>query len=165
MLRADVRAAFLPSARDRNCCHLRAEGVSRVAVSLPCPGVFYSLFLLLSPLIYATICCLQRLLPTCLPSTPCLPPVQASASSNDLFLVLLSNRCHVWLFYGLSPARLPSPWDFPGKNTGVGCHFFLQGIFLTQESNPHLLRLLHWQVDSLPLPPGGRGILPNTSTE
>ena len=23
------------------------------------------------------------------------------------------------------------PWDFPGKNTGVGCHFFFQGVFLT----------------------------------
>ena len=35
-----------------------------------------------------------------------------------------------------------------GKNTGVGCHFLLQGIFLTQGSN---LSLLYWQVDSLPL--------------
>ena len=33
------------------------------------------------------------------------------------------------------------PWDSPGKNTGVGCHFLLQRIFLTQGSNPHLL---HW---------------------
>ena len=31
------------------------------------------------------------------------------------------------------------PWDFPGKNTGVDCHFLLQEIFLTQESNPGLL--------------------------
>ena len=31
------------------------------------------------------------------------------------------------------------PWDSPGKNTGVGCHPFLQGIFLTQGSNPDLL--------------------------
>ena len=31
------------------------------------------------------------------------------------------------------------PWDSPGKSTGVGCHALLQGIFLTQESNPHLL--------------------------
>ena len=38
----------------------------------------------------------------------------------------------------------------PGKNTGMGCHPLLQGIFLTQESNPRLLRLLHWQVGSLP---------------
>ena len=39
---------------------------------------------------------------------------------------------------------------FPGKNTGVGCHFLLQGIFLTQGSNACLLCLLHWQGDSLP---------------
>ena len=32
-----------------------------------------------------------------------------------------------------------SPWDFPGKNTGVVCHFPLQGIFLNQGSNPGLL--------------------------
>ena len=28
-----------------------------------------------------------------------------------------------------------SPWDSPGKNTGLGCHFFLQSIFPTQGSN------------------------------
>ena len=37
------------------------------------------------------------------------------------------------------------PWDFPGKNTGVDCHFLLQGIFLIQGSNPWLLRLLHYR--------------------
>ena len=37
--------------------------------------------------------------------------------------------------HGLKPQRLLSPWDSPGKNTGVGCHFFPQGIFLTQGSN------------------------------
>ena len=42
------------------------------------------------------------------------------------------------------------PWAFPGKITGVGCHLLLQGIFLTQRSNPNL-HLLHWQSDSLPL--------------
>ena len=42
----------------------------------------------------------------------------------------------------------PCPWDSPGKNTGVGCHFLLQGIFPTQESNACLL---HWQTGSLPL--------------
>jgi len=45
-------------------------------------------------------------------------------------------------------ARLLCPWDFLGKNIGVGCHFLLQGIFPTQGSNPHLL---NWQVDSSPL--------------
>ena len=36
--------------------------------------------------------------------------------------------------------RLLRPWDFPGKNTGVGCHFLLQEIFLIQGLN---LGLLH----------------------
>ena len=36
-------------------------------------------------------------------------------------------------------ARQALPGDFPGKNTGVGCHFLLQGIFLIQGSNPLLL--------------------------
>ena len=40
---------------------------------------------------------------------------------------------------------------FPGRNTGVGCHFLLQRIFLTQRLDLRLLHLLHWQVGSLPL--------------
>jgi len=36
--------------------------------------------------------------------------------------------------------KLLHPRDFQGKNTGVGCHFLLQGIFPTQGSNPGLLR-------------------------
>ena len=40
------------------------------------------------------------------------------------------------------------PWNSPDKNTIVGCHFLLQGIFLTQGANPSLL---HWQMASLPL--------------
>ena len=39
--------------------------------------------------------------------------------------------------------QLLCPWNVPGKNTGVGCHFILQGIFPTQGSNPDLLHLLH----------------------
>ena len=34
--------------------------------------------------------------------------------------------------------RLLCPWDSPGKNTGMSCHFLLQGIFPTQGSNPSL---------------------------
>ena len=57
---------------------------------------------------------------------------------------------HVWLFVtrGLQTTRLLCPRDFSGKNIGVGCHFLLQGIFLTQGSNPSLL---HWQAGSLPM--------------
>ena len=46
--------------------------------------------------------------------------------------------------HGLEPTKLPCPWDSPGKNTGVGCHALLQGIFPTRGLNPHLL---YWQVD------------------
>ena len=45
-------------------------------------------------------------------------------------------------------ARLLCPWNFPGKNTGVGYHFLFWGIFLTQRLNSGLL---HWQADALPL--------------
>ena len=46
------------------------------------------------------------------------------------------------------PARLLCPWNLPGKNTGVGCYFLLQGILLTQGLNSSLL---HWQADSITL--------------
>ena len=44
---------------------------------------------------------------------------------------------------GQQPARLVCPWDSPSKNTEVGCHAFLHGIFPTQVLNPCLLWLLH----------------------
>ena len=45
------------------------------------------------------------------------------------------------------------PWDSPGKRIGVGCHFLLQGIFLTQGWNTCLFYLLYWQTGSLSLEP------------
>ena len=41
--------------------------------------------------------------------------------------------------HGLSPTRLLCPWNFPGKNIGLGSHSLLQGIFLTPRSNRGLL--------------------------
>ena len=49
--------------------------------------------------------------------------------------------------------RLFCPWNFPGKNTGESCYFLFQEIFLTQGLSLRLLRLLLWQVGSLPLVP------------
>ena len=46
--------------------------------------------------------------------------------------------------------------DSPGKNTGVGCHALLQGIFPTQGLNLGLFHLLHWQVGSLLRAPPGK---------
>ena len=51
-----------------------------------------------------------------------------------------------------SPPGFSDHGDSPGKNTGVGCHAFLQGIFLL----PRLLHLLLWQAGSLPLAPPGK---------
>ena len=81
-----------------------------------------------------------------------------------LTLVVFELRClMLWLYAcsvmsnSLSPQELKiCPWNFPSKNAGVRCHFLPQGISPTQESNPHLLCLLHWQVDSLALHHLGR---------
>ena len=51
------------------------------------------------------------------------------------------------------------PWYSPGKYTGLGCHFLLQGIFLTQGSNPCVLGLLNWEKGSLPLAPPDSGLI------
>ena len=64
--------------------------------------------------------------------------------------------------HGLERTRLLCPWDFPGKNTGGGCHSLFQGIFPTQGQNWSLLHLLHWQVDSLLLSHQGS---PNTGKD
>ena len=48
--------------------------------------------------------------------------------------------------HGLQTTRLLCPWDFPGKNNGMGCHFLLQ-------EEEHIKRIMEWAV--LP-PPGGR---------
>ena len=52
----------------------------------------------------------------------------------DSFLVI-SNLCDP-----MDSTRLLCSWDSPGKNTGVGCHSLLQGIFPTQRLNPGLLQ-------------------------
>ena len=92
----------------------------------------------------------------------------------------------VWLF--ATPWTIayqaPGPWDFPGKSTGVCCHFLLQGVFLTQGSNLDLLHckqmlycLSHQEVhflyasaqisshqDDLPSPPHIKHISPYPPT-
>ena len=77
---------------------------------------------------------------------------------TELVCECMQSLSHVWLFvtYELWPTMLLCLWNCPGKNTGVGCHFLLQGIFPTQGLN---LCLLHWQADSLPLNYVGSPIL------
>ena len=76
--------------------------------------------------------------------------------SNQFLLLLLDvvvvySVSHVQLFLRSHwpwPARPLCSWDFPCKNTRVGCCFLLQGNFPTQQSNPSLLHhrwiLYHW---------------------
>ena len=52
--------------------------------------------------------------------------------------------------------QVPLSMDSPGKNTGVGCHVLLQGIFPTHGSNLVVLSLLYWEAGSLPLAPSGK---------
>ena len=56
--------------------------------------------------------------------------------SYNTLLLLLSHISHVQLCVTpqTEPTRLPQPWDSPGKNTGVGCHFLLQCMRVKRES-------------------------------
>ena len=59
------------------------------------------------------------------------------ADSMDILLLLLLShfsRVRLWATHRRQPTRLPHPWDSPGKNTGVGCHFLLQCMKVKSES-------------------------------
>ena len=75
-----------------------------------------------------------------------------------LLLLLLSPFSRVWLWDPMdySPPGSSVHGDSPGSNTDGGGHSLLQGLFLTQGLNSHLLSLLHWQVGSLSLAPSGK---------
>ena len=55
--------------------------------------------------------------------------IQSAAAATAASVVSDSVRPH-----RQQPTRLPHPWDSPGKNTGVGCHFLLQCIKVKSES-------------------------------
>ena len=66
--------------------------------------------------------------------------IQGTSRSREVvvynLLLLLSHFSHVRLCATprQQPTRLPRPWDPPGKNTGVGCHFLLQCMKVKSES-------------------------------
>ena len=67
----------------------------------------------------------------------CFPPTFQIIYNYYQYCCLVAKLCSALLRpYGLLlPIRLHCPWYFPGKNTGAGCHFLLQRIFPTQDSN------------------------------
>ena len=76
-------------------------------------------------------------------------------TSLDLCVIMaqgcmLSHFSHVQPFATLWTVAHRAPLSM---GFSVGCHALLQGIFLTQRLNTHLLSLLHWQMDSLPPAP------------
>ena len=91
----------------------------------------------LLPPVYAVLCLIAR--------CPRQSPSWNSDRCGFTRCCLVAKCYQLFVTSGLQPTRLLCPWDFPGKNTGAGCHFLLQGICLTQGSNPHLL---HWQMGS-----------------
>ena len=54
------------------------------------------------------------------------------------------SESHTVMPHSLAPHGLYSPWNSPGQNTGVGSRSLLQGVFLTQRSNPGLPHC--WQI-------------------
>ena len=64
----------------------------------------------------------------------------------------MSNSATPWTVARQAPESI----EFSRQESWMGCHFLLQRIFPTQGSNPRLLYLLYWQVDSLPLAPLGK---------
>ena len=75
-------------------------------------------------------------------------PACVHVSVSDSMCQSLSR---VWLFLIPWASQTPLSVEFSKQEyTRVGCHFLPQGIFSTQELNPHLPRLLHWQANSLP---------------
>ena len=70
-----------------------------------------------------------------------LPYIRTHRQNKDIwytlccYCCLVSKLCPTLLWSHWLLSRLLCPWDFPGKNTRVGCHFLLQGISLIQGSN------------------------------
>ena len=111
---------------------------ARPPCPLPTPGVYSNS----SPL---SQWCHPTISSSVVPFSSCLqsfPAAAAAAKSPQSYLTLCDPV----------DCSLPGscPWDSPGKNTGGGCHFLLQGIFLNQGWNLRLLRFLQWLAGSLP---------------
>ena len=83
----------------------------------------------------------------------CTPETNIILQAN--YAVVVQLLIHIQLFCDplTQPTRLLYPWDFPGKNTGVDCHFLLQDIFPDQGLK---MRLLHYQAEFFITEPPGQ---------
>ena len=90
--------------------------------------------------------------------SPCFWFLSQESKHSHFLLSRISHMLMAWWFsrkvgsdscdpMDCSPPGSSVHGDYLGKNTGLGCHFLLQGIFLTKESNPGLLhcrQILYW---------------------
>ena len=93
---------------------------------------------------------MPAMLETWLPSLGCKDPLEKREAAHSSILAsrIPQTLCDPMSY---SPPGSSVRGIFQARITGVGCHFLLQGVYLTQGANPCLLHLLHWQVNSLPL--------------
>ena len=107
---------------------------------LPFCGLFYACLihlLTLHPSHSPRFSLLLTTLPSLFSGVLNKPPIQLISVLKTQRVCPVMQSCLIlWDPMNCSPTRLLCPWDFPAKNTGVGCHFLLQGIFPTQLSNP-----------------------------
>ena len=96
------------------------------------------------------LCIFKHIFLPMMKTLPSFPPYESG--SHGLHCGGSVSSCTCVLSH-VQPLLLLCPWDSPDKN--IGLQALLQGIFMTQERNPRLLCLLHWQADSSPLAPPG----------
>ena len=97
--------------------------------STPGPGNLLSAFCLqISDKWNHTICCLL-----CLASFSYHHAFKVGSCCACVYVLSRSVVSNSLQAHGLQLTRLLCPWNFPGKNTEAGCHFLLQGIFLTRD--------------------------------
>ena len=116
---SEVCGIFPDQGSKPSLLHWKADSLPMSHQGSPCLGYCNSLTQVLQFLISA--------LPNSLDNLTCKCMLSRSVMSSSLWP------------HGLYPARFLHQWDSPGKNTGVGRHSLLQGIFSIQGSNPYLL--------------------------
>ena len=113
--------------------------------------------------IYHCVCVFSCVLIFCNPMDVSLSELQDLMMDREAWGAVIHGVAKSWTrlsnwtelnWWTIAP-RLLCPWDSPGKNTGGGCHFLLQGMFLTQGLNSCLLLgrqiLYHWTTGEAPI--------------
>ena len=115
----------------------------KMEVRLEYQNFISEIFLILRPNVKSMECKKVSKMPSLLMNpaqnyVPCsnFLPADWYYSANAYFSLICSVASHSLWPPRLQPARFLCPWDSPGKNTGVGCHFLFQRIFPTEGSNP-----------------------------